>query len=119
MAFKRTKKVDPLDWGFVPVDPDPGFDPEHNRRVIQWTIEETDRQQRKRDRDYKDTLRERINAVALYVKRMEQGGVPSDLKRFFGKSELNRLRGEGNAERLSNNVTVIRDGQVLKRPDRG
>ena len=86
--------IQPIDWSKVPVDPDPNFDPEHNARVIQETIEENDRLRIKRQREFGSKLKEKSEAVSRYLKDLADGKTSSSTEKYFGVKELVRLRGE-------------------------
>lgn len=111
-------KIHPKDEKYVPVDADPDFDPEHNRRVIQSVIDDNERIARRKRRENEQGIRERANAVARYLKSLDMGKGESNLVKYFGKRELARLRGEDVLSRLKDGLTVYdRNGKILRRPD--
>ncbi len=87
------QKIVKEDYKFVGVDPDPGFDAEHNRRVIEESIRLNERNRRLKSSDYKDKLRARSGAVAQYLKSVDNGQTSTDVLKYFGRKELARLRG--------------------------
>ncbi len=86
-------KISPVDYRLVPADPDPDFNPEHNRRVIEESIAETDRIQRKKRKEYDEQLGERVDAVARFIQRVKMGVGSSDVKSYFDKKMLEYLQG--------------------------
>jgi len=99
-------KISPVDWRLVPADPDSDFSEEHNRRVIEESIVETDRIQKKKRADYDEKVGERIDAVARFIERVKMGVGSSDVKSYFGKRMLEYLQG--------NKIGVIKRQHVPK-----
>lgn len=86
---------------------DPGFDPEHNRRVIAEVDAWNDEMDRQRERDHKSKLAERTTAVAQYFKNVSQGkGVPT-VEQYFGRKYLAYLRGEEIVRQLKANPIIV------------
>ena len=98
------------------VDPSPGFDPEHNRRVIEQTIKENDAKRLKAGKEHEEAIRERSAALATYLKSLSQGNATSDMKKYFGRKELARLRGEEILARITDPLIVRSgDGRIVRR----
>ncbi|MEK6878311.1 MAG: hypothetical protein AABY22_01815, partial [Nanoarchaeota archaeon] len=89
----RPDYIAPQDLKFVKVDPDPNFDPAHNKKVIEKTIKDNQRLVRERQRESLEGVKERHNALAVYLRSVNQGGKASDYKKFFGEKNLKRLKG--------------------------
>lgn len=87
-------KIDPRDWSFVPLEPDPGFDEERNKRVIAETLEANERLRLKRQREFGSKIRERSEALSRYLDDLVKGKTSSSVEQYFGKKEIARLRGE-------------------------
>jgi hypothetical protein len=87
-------KIDKVDMQYVPVDPEIGFSPEHNRDVIKRTIEWTEKMAAKKDKEYQDSLRERTSAFAQYANDFEKGRTDTKIEKYFGKEYLTYLRGQ-------------------------
>lgn len=87
-------KIAKQDWKLVPVDPDPNFDPEKNKRIIEETIREGEKMRKRRQREHQDLVGERTSAVAQYLKDLGAGNTESTPQAYFGAKELARLRGE-------------------------
>src|SRR4030042_1585349 len=107
------------DWKFVKVDPDPDFDPRHNRRVMDEVIKESEVLSRKRKREFQEGLGERANALGQFISAVNLGGKSEAAEKYFGKTFLNHLKGKDKlAEQQSKDgLTVIdKDGKVLRRP---
>jgi len=88
------------DWRFVPVDPDPDFSPEHNKRVIEETIKNSKRLSERKRRESSENVRERASAVAQYLASLKSGKTSSKVVDYFGRKETARLRGEEIADVL-------------------
>lgn len=90
----RPDLISPQDLKYVQVDPDPNFDPEHNKRVIEKTIKDNEKLVKSRNNASLEGVRERNNAVAIYLRSLNQGGKATDHEKFFGKKYLAYLRGK-------------------------
>ena len=111
---KKSERVHPMDYGYVPVDPDPDFSVEHNERVIRNTIKSTKANMRRKGREHDDDYRERSEAVAHYVKSQQQGRVKHNIGKYFGK-HLAYLRGEEVIARIQDQLRVIgKDGKIIR-----
>ena len=86
---------------------DPGFDPEHNRRVIAEVDAWNDQMDRSRDRTYKANLAERTSGVAQYLKNVSQGKWVSTVEQYFGRRHLAYLRGEEIVKQLKANPALV------------
>lgn len=94
-------EIDPKDRRFWPKEPEPGFDPKHNEKVIKKTIEKNEKLRKRKKQEYRDILRERTDAVAHFLKRKAWGyGKP--IEKYLGKRELAALRGEDIITRIKN-----------------
>lgn len=113
--MKNLGKVEKSDYKFVPLDPDPGFDPVHNQRVIDETIKKADELWKKKKKDFNEGLRERSQAVATYLESVKQGGRDSDITRYFGKTELYYLKGQKMIEELKQQRALNPNGSLFKR----
>jgi hypothetical protein len=111
-------KVSKSDWKFVKVEPDPNFNPERNRRVIQEVIDETDRIARERKREFQKEVGERSDAIANYISNLEMGGASEDLAKYFGKKYFDYLRGKHltDKKQSEDGLTIVRNGKVVRRP---
>mgnify|MGYP001601905753 FL=1 len=94
MKIKHDDRIDPQDWRFVPADPDPDFDADHNRQVIDRTIKKSEAYRRKKMRQFNEGVGQRSEAIATYLQSVKAGGKTSDVDKFFGRRELARLRGQ-------------------------
>ncbi len=78
-----------------------GFSPEYNKMVIEKTIQKTQANRKKKQKEYIESLRERSDAVATYLKsRAADSNRP--VEAYFSKRELAHLRGEKIVEKLQN-----------------
>jgi hypothetical protein len=89
--FTDSQKQDFYKW-YLDV-PEEGFSPERNKKVIEDSILKARMMKMQKNKDYVETIRERADAVASYLKHIMMGhekGVES----YFGRVELARLRGQ-------------------------
>lgn len=86
---------------------DPDFDPEHNRRVIEEVDRWNDKMDRKRERDFKEKMSERTNAVASYLKNVTEGKGVIGADKYFGRRYLAYLRGEEVVKQLKSNPALV------------
>lgn len=93
-------KIDEIDWAKTPVDPDPDFDADHNKRVVDDVIKHTDKMIREKKATHKKDLQDRSWALSKYLKSLDNGGKESDMAKYFGRRELARLQGERIMEKL-------------------
>lgn len=109
-------KVHPKDLKYLEMLPeDVNFSPEHNQRVIDSTIKKYEAMRAKKQREFEDKAGERTQATAQYLKSLQQGEATSDALKYFGRTELARLRGQEVMEQLQEKLKVVRkDGKVLK-----
>ena len=69
------------------------FNPEHNQKVIDRTIKKNEAVRKKKRKEFKENLGEKIEAVAFYLKsRAVDSGTPID--KYVGKRWIAKLRGE-------------------------
>ena len=110
-------QVHQKDWRYVGVEPDKDFSPEHNMEVIERTIREAEKQRRMQKRKFKEGLDERAEALATYLKSIEQGGKSSSVSGYFGKKYKGYLAGKYAIERIKDGLTTLgENGQVIRRP---
>lgn len=112
-------KVAKSDWKFVKVDPDPDFDPQHNRRVIEEVIRESEALSRQRKREFAEGLGERSNALATFISSVNLGGKRENAEKYFGKKFLDHLKGKDKvAERQSKDGLMVigKNGKIIRRP---
>ena len=112
--MKQTR-ISPADWGVVPVDPDPGFDPEHNRRVIAETIRKSERARRMKNQEFGLKIDERAEAIAKYLKDIETNGASSSILKYFGRRELARLRGEEIRDILKGTISHAKKQEAIEK----
>lgn len=103
--MKRLNKVHRLDWENVPVDPDPGFDPEHNKKVVAETLRKNELNRNKRRAIYNEKIDERAADLAHYIKGIDQGGRTTNINKYFGAAHIARMRGEEIRDMLMSNMT--------------
>lgn len=100
--------IDPRDLKFVPIEPDPDFDPEHNRRVIEKTLKHAERMHERKKKEYiENGAGERLQAAAQFIKAGQQGGKSTNIETYFGKKHLAYLRGMQVIDYLKQNQDKI------------
>ena len=108
-------KISPEDWKFVPVEPDPDFSEEHNRKVIAETIRKSERARRMKEKEHGNKIDERAQAIAKYLKDVESNGASSNLVKYFGRKELARLRGEEIVGILKGNISYAKKQEAINK----
>lgn len=94
MKLNIDTKIDPLDYKFAPVDPDPDFDPKRNQEVIDFTIKRSEELWREKQRKFNEGIKERSEAISTYAEAVKMGRTNSNYKNFFGKEYLYHLKGQ-------------------------
>ena len=102
----RPDLIQPQDLKYVQVDQDPEFDPEHNKAVIEKTIKDNEKLVKARNREFDEKSKERTNAVAIYLRSLNQGGKATNHEKFFGKKYLAYLRGKEIMEKLKGQMAI-------------
>ena len=87
-------RIHKADLQFVPVDADKDFDPEHNRRVIEKTIRDSERIRRQKNREFGEKIAERADAAAYFLKGLAEGRTSTSAEKFFGRKQLAHIRGQ-------------------------
>ena len=104
---KHSGEISEADFKFMYAKPDGdiGFDPEHNRKIIEESIKKNKANEKRLKKEYLNKFEETADASAYFLKKLASGsftGVDSHTAalRYFGKRELARLRGEEIKARL-------------------
>lgn len=87
-------KISKQDYKFVPVDPDPDFDLEHNKRVIEESIRKNELLRKRKERELGEKIGERNQALSQYLSDLNTSKTESGVVDYFGRHEIARLRGE-------------------------
>lgn len=106
MAKTKIDYIAPQDLKYVSVDPDPDFDPAHNIAVIEKTIKDNEKLVKARNKQAEEGAKERINATAIYLRSINQGGKTTNHEKFFGKKYLAYLRGKEIMEGLKQQMML-------------
>ena len=109
----RPDYIAPQDLKFVSVVPDPNFDPVHNVAVIEKTIKDNEKLVRERNNEALEKTKERTNAVAIYLRSLNQGGKTIDYQKFFGRKYLAYLRGKEIMEQLKGQLELRGRGKAF------
>ncbi len=106
--------INPKDKKFWPDSPDPGFDPERNRRTIENSIKKYEAMRAKRMKAFRNELSERSHAAAYYLTSRHGANGGNSPERYFGKRYLAYLQGKTIASRIRERLRVVRpDGPVF------
>ena len=102
---KHSGEIVKDDFKFVPRDPEVGFDPKHNKRVVEMTIKKQLAREKAIKQEFLNNYEERADAAASFLKALERGayaGATSDsaAQRYFGKRQLAKLRGQENMDKI-------------------
>ena len=109
----RPDLIQSQDLKYVKVDPDPEFDPIHNMAVIEKTIKDNEKLVEKRNNESLERTKERTNALAIYLRSINQGGKTTDYQKFFGKKYLAYLRGKEIMEQLKGQLQLTGRGKAF------
>ena len=99
--------INPLDKRFWPVDPDPDFNPERNRLVIERTIKKYEEQRARKQGDFVDKLKERTDAVASWLTSSHGAESMKPMDRYFSKRYLAHLRGQEIVKEIKGRLGLI------------
>ena len=102
----RSDYIAPQDLKYVSVNPDASFDPKHNKEVIEKTIKDNEKLVKARNSGALEGVKERNNAVAIYLRSLNQGGKTTDYQKFFGKKYLAYLRGKEVMEKIKGEMML-------------
>lgn len=107
--MKKKTEISRKDWKYMEQNPygDPDFSEEHNRKVIAEVDEWNDMMDRQRERDHKEKLSERTEAMAQYLKNVSDGKGVTSVEGYFGKRYLAYLRGEEIVKQLKANPALV------------
>ncbi len=113
----KEERIHKKDEKYLQILPeDPNFDPEHNKRVIEETIRDTDKMLRTKEHEHDEAYRERASAVASYLKSISTKGTKPGIEKYFGRRYLAYLQGKTAISRMKDQLTVIgSQGQVIRK----
>lgn len=92
-----------------------GFNPDHNKMVIERTIKKYNAMRLKRRKAYQEALAERSDAVVTYLRAVDRGK-EANVDKYFGKKMLAYLRGEKIVSRLKQNSILGKPSRELYIP---
>lgn len=109
-------KVSKQDYVYVPKNPDLGFSPEHNKKVVEDTIKKYESNRAKKLLENEEAIKQRAEALQFFLKANQQGKVKSDIRKFFGKKLFADLSGK--TKRESDPLVVMnQEGKILRKPN--
>ena len=85
-------KIDKGDYKYVLPDPDVGFSPERNKRIIEGTIKKYEMLRARKMKEWREGVAERSDALAQYFTSPKFLSTP--FGKYFGKKWMAYLRGE-------------------------
>lgn len=83
-----------------------GFSKERNDYIINQTIKHYEAMRKTKRNKQFDALDERVEATAAFLMHMEKGG-STDAEKYFGKTQLARLRGQRIVKELVGGVIKL------------
>jgi hypothetical protein len=86
---------------FYVAKPDPDFNPERARAVIDGTIRKSEEARRRKRQQFAEGLGERSEAVASYL-RSRSANTGNPIESYLGKRDLAHLQGRKILERIKN-----------------
>lgn len=95
-------KIDKADWKFVPVDPDPDFNYERNKKIIEDSIKKNEAKKKRDKAFFNEQIKDKGRATASYLLNLQNGRGESNLAKYFGIKEMKTLRGQEFLDRLKN-----------------
>ena len=99
--------VHPLDEVFLrTLPPSPDFDFDHNKRVIEQTIKDTQAMIRQKGRESKEGINERAWAASHYLRNIQQGKGTRNVEQYFGKNFLLYLKGKDILNQIKEQLTA-------------
>ena len=107
--------IDPRDEQYILKTPEPGFSPEHNKRVIANSIKKAEALRLKKWANYRTQLSYRSNALVSYFRYLDTGkGGQNPFNKYFSRKMRAYLRGEALVETLQGAYrTVNNSGQII------
>ena len=103
MKQKLLKKDDELLTNKYGLPQDPFFSAEKNKMIIERSIAKAELARANKMKFWNDTMRERAEAVASFLKHVDAGR-HNNVTNYFGRKELARLRGEDILTQLKGSV---------------
>lgn len=87
------------DIPYIVDKPSPNFSPERNKKVIAESIRKAEAKRRQAWKEWEKPARERTEALAFYLKHLDQGKNTS-VEKYFGQEYLRYLRGQSLLQRV-------------------
>lgn len=82
---------------------DPNFNAEHNRQVVERTINKVEKEREEKVKFWNEQMRDRADATAMFLKHVDNGK-NNDVLKYFGRKEMARLRGEDILTQLKGSI---------------
>lgn len=92
IEYKKASNQDRDYQKFYMVKPDPEFNPDRNKQVVEDSIKMAEDIARRKHADYLEKIAERADAAAHYAMYLERNG-SSSAEKYFGKRILGQLQG--------------------------
>lgn len=101
------------DRKFFMAKPDRDFDPEHNKKVIQKTIELAEQRERDKFKALKDGIGERAEAIAAFLKSKHTGTMDPEkaIEKYFGQRKLEYLQ----SKQIHSEFVKMDNGKVMQK----
>lgn len=92
------------------VTEDADFSAKRNKEVIDRTIKKMELRKAQKEKEYVSSIRERAEAVASFLKHVNNGK-DNNVVKYFGRREIARLRGEDIATKIKASL-FTKNGQT-------
>lgn len=79
---------------------DVGFNPDHNKKVVEDSIKKYEAERARRQKDFTDQIGERAHAVTSYLMHLQRGNKSTPIEKYFSKTYLAHLRGKKIVEKM-------------------
>ena len=86
--------LDPKDYRFINLNPDPDFSPERNKSIVEETIRETDKFLSDLNKIKDDKGKQLLDVLSHYAVYTIGKGNTQSLKKYLGKEQYEALIGE-------------------------
>lgn len=117
----KTSDLHKSDYQFILAKPDPDFNPDRNKYIIDQTIKKTQERMKKGYDSWRDKVGERVSAASTYLKYLNEHNSDMSAEKFFGKQYLAYLRGDDVRNMLMAKLSpnVWKNQRIISKGKRG
>lgn len=87
---------------------DPNFSAERNNAVINGTIAKYEKKREEKMKVWTESMRERAEMTASFLKHCANGKGTKDVERYFGRNQMAKIRGEEIATLLKGQTSLFK-----------